>query len=269
MISCIIGLMDRVDRLEEMLPTWTKVDKIKDFVIVDWSSKHLVINSKIVQEQINKKNNIKVIRVDDQKYFYRCLAWNLANQYTDPENKILLKLDVDYVNVDESWLNYLIFADKKLNRYFITGSSAFYDHSTGFLLVNKEDFGDGYNENAIPAWGFEDTDLIRRLENKKVEISENYLDWEEDKLKRIIFFDIEKYIYHIPHNEDERIKNLINYDPSLATKRWELAVFNKKVFKNFPIWTPKTYIKLEENLNYTRLILNGKPLNDLNYKSLL
>ena len=140
--------MNRTDRLEQMLPSWTKVNKIKDFVIVDWASKEPIINSKIIQDQIKQYPNIKIVRVENQKYFYRCLAWNLANRYTNPENKILLKLDVDYLNIDDSWIKYLTYSNNELKNYFITGCGTFYRSSTGFLLINKKDFGKGYNENA-------------------------------------------------------------------------------------------------------------------------
>lgn len=250
--------MNRTDRLEAMLPTWMRVNKIKDFVIVDWNSKEPIINSQIIKDILNHNKNIKIIRVEDQKYFYRCLAWNLANQYTDPANKILLKLDVDYLNIDESWMNYLAIENEKLARYFITGCATFYKSSTGFLLVNKEDFGLGYNENALPVWGYEDTDIAHRLESKVFENpSPEWKDW-ENKLQRIVFFDIGKYVYHIPHTDKERIENLA-YNKLFVTERggkWQFAQLNKLVFEKKPAWTTKTYTELENNSNYIRVKLN-------------
>jgi hypothetical protein len=60
--------MDREYALEEMLPSWSKVDQIKDLVIVDWSSKKPIIENKIVKEQMQKYNKIKIVRVENQKY---------------------------------------------------------------------------------------------------------------------------------------------------------------------------------------------------------
>lgn len=253
MISCIISLMNRTDRLEEMLPSWTKIDKIKDFVIVDWCSKEPIINNKIVQENL-QKHNIKIIRVENENYFYRCQAWNLAFKYTNPENKILLKLDVDYVNINHSWLDCLKINNNELFDYFITGCYEFYPHSLGFLLINKKDFNKGYNENALPLWGFEDIDLIRRVQNdfKESQLSK-YREW--SGLQRVIFFNISQHIYHLPHSDKERLENLGLYDSILDKKidKWSLALKNGNVIKENPKWNPSEYKTLEESNNYVIL----------------
>jgi hypothetical protein len=247
--------MNRSDKLEEMLPSWTKIEKIKDFVIVDWSSKEPIINNDVIKEQIDKYKNIKIIRVEDEKYFNRCLAWNLAFKYTNPENKILLKLDVDYVNINHSWLDCLKLKNNELFDYFITGCYEFYPNSLGFLLVNKKNFGKGYNENALSLWGFEDIDLIRRIE-KNPNISEisQYREWYN--LQRIIFFNISQYIYHIPHTDQARLENLAGYDFIKKNKidKWELALKNDKILKSKLDWIPAEYKILEESLqHYTKV----------------
>jgi predicted glycosyltransferase involved in capsule biosynthesis len=248
--------MNRTDRLEKMLPSWTKINKIKDFVIVDWSSEEPVINNKILNQEISKNHNIKVVRVENQKYFYRCLAWNLANRYTNPQNKILLKLDVDYVNIDESWMNYLKIHNSELFDYFITGSYEFLDHSLGFLLVNKKNFGKGYNENALPVWGFEDIELVRRIEqDTNVSNLKGYREW--NNLQKIIFFNIGQYIYHIPHSDKERLQNLMCFDliQNEQLNKWEMAMAHQKFLNNKNNWVPKEYEILEDSKHYTRLKL--------------
>ena len=89
--------MNRTKQLEQMLPTWTKVKQIKDFIIVDWSSEEPIIENPIIKNEIEKNKNIKIIRVENEKFFYRCLAWNLASKYT--KNEIILKLDADSFHV--------------------------------------------------------------------------------------------------------------------------------------------------------------------------
>jgi hypothetical protein len=165
MISCIIAVMDREEALQKMLPSWTKVEKIKDFVIVDWSSKKPIIENRIVKEQISKYGNISVVRVENQKYFYRCLAWNLAFQNTDPQNKILFKLDAEYNNLNHSWMNSLnLDQTNSLKDHFYRGVKD--DGSLwGVIMVNKRHFESvkGYNENLESIWGYEDVDLYNRI----------------------------------------------------------------------------------------------------------
>lgn len=266
--------MNREKALEKMLPTWTKVNQIKDFVIVDWSSDKPIINNRIVQEQISKYKNIKIIRVESQKYFYRCFAWNLAFKNTNNENNILLKLDVDYMNINEEWLDCLSITNdgrKSLHQYFITGSSQFYPYSLGFLLVNKKDFGKGYNENLEAVWGFEDLDLIQRIKKNNslyddrdyADNGKGYLDW--IGIERIIFFNINKYIYHIPHTNEDRIKNLkysnLVLDNGFSEgQKWILAKKNKLVSEYFPDWISAEYKTLEESENYKRVeLINSLP----------
>lgn len=245
MISCIIALKNRTARLEQMLPTWTKVSLIKDFVIVDWDSKEPIIENKILIEQM-EKYNIKVIRVENQKYYHRCLALNLASQYTDSSNKVLLKLDVDYVNLSESWLRYQKIKDGELVNYFITGCASFCFGSMGFLLVNKKDFGKGYNENLMPIWGYEDEDLYNRLSTKKIEIN-NW--WQEFKsLQRVIFFDIERYMYHISHDDYLRYVHCLNQN-NMDYRR------NIQISQEKPDWESRKYKTLDISGNYVRLEL--------------
>ena len=191
--------MDREEALQKMLPSWTKVEKIKDFVIVDWSSKKPIIENRIVKEQISKYGNISVVRVENQKYFYRCLAWNLAFQKTNAENRILLKLDADYLNLDHSWMDSLKLDEtNSLKNYFHGSSDPFNKNLYGFLLINKKDFGKGYNENLEAVWGGEDEELLLRIENQL-------------KTKRVIFRDPRKYLYHIPHDTKGNVKYIAKY----------------------------------------------------------
>ena len=163
MISCIMASMDREEGLEKVVPSWTKVDKIKDFVIVDWSSHKPLIENIIIQEQIKLYGNIKIIRVENQQYFYRCLAWNLAFQNTNPENKILLKMDAEDINLDHSWMDTLSLDEtNSLKDYFYRGLKKEL-HLWGCFMANKKNFDKGYNENFDSMWGCEDEDLYRRI----------------------------------------------------------------------------------------------------------
>ena len=271
MMSCITAVMDREQALEQMLPSWTKVEKIKDFVIVDWNSPKPIIENSTIQKQMKEYGNIKIIRVEDEKYFYRCLAWNLAFQNTNPENKILLKLDADYINLNDSWMNHLHLYqplgnnDVFLNDYFITGSYQFMSCSLGFLLVNKKDFGLGYNENLQPVWGFEDEDIIKRIEKQFNPEWKNYREFHKgwDGLKRIIFFNMAEYVYHIPHSFKARFKNLLLAEDILSNgfnpdKMWNLAKVNQQIAQISKTWIPAKYETLEDSPTYKRVKLIKK-----------
>lgn len=276
-MSCIIAVMNREQALEQMLPSWTKVEKIKDFVIVDWSSTKPIIENSTIQKQMKEYGNIKIIRVEDQKYFYRCLAWNLAFQNTNPENKILLKLDADYLNINHSWIDSLLLdKNQSLKNYFITGSQKFHPKLYGFLLVNKINFNNGYNENMEAVWGFEDKDFYSRIkkENKHCnEPVEKYLG--RDRLNHIIFFNTKDYILHIPHNKTSRYENLKYKDKykELIIKKdqektkikrspfMEIAFKNKLAGDTFKTWIPAQYETLEDLPTYKRVKLIKKNID--------
>jgi predicted glycosyltransferase involved in capsule biosynthesis len=270
MISFIAAVMNREENLMKMLPTWTQVDKIKDFVIVDWTSAQPIINNPILKEQMEKYKNIKVLRVEGQTHYNRSMSWNLAAKYTDPKNKIMLKLDADCMNIDSSWLKFQCIKHEELFNYFICGDPFFNPCSVGFLLVNKRNFNDinGYNENILPMWGYEDEDLYHRLSKSKGLRHPDL--WEHEmhnpEFKKIIFFDFDKYIYHIPHSNSFRVNDSLkinNHEFSdeflnsklvhrnfIMRKQTEI---NWKISKEKPTWISQRYNILEENNNYTRL----------------
>ena len=256
MMSCIIAVMDRDVALREMLPTWTNIDKIKDFVIVDWSSKTPIIEDDVVQSEMLKNKNIKIIRVENQKYFYRCLAWNLAFQNTNPENKILLKLDADYMNINANWMNRLAIQDDlSLDNYFITGDPRFKYQYTGFLLVNKRDFGSGYNEQLPPTYGSEDFLLYNKLKLAPPKPYASTHNPYPHLVTHIPFFNIEEYIYHIDHSDYSRainspMRNLFDLKTAKPSDYLPSVNFKFIISKEESI---KKYKILTESENYTRV----------------
>lgn len=234
--------MNRVERLEKMLSTWAKIDKIKDIVVVDWSSETPIIENQNIQKILEKFDKIKIVRVENEKFFHICKSNNIGFKFTNKKNKILLKLDVDYVNIDESWMDYLTFFEDKIPRlrsYFIVGSHLFYQSSSGFLLVNKKDFKavQGYNENYSSGWGGDDKELYERIRNNQKELGKKFFE-------KIIFFDIKKYIYHMPHDDELRY---CNYPPEQKLSQ-----------KGEGEWEFQKYKILSQIKNYTRISLKNK-----------
>jgi hypothetical protein len=241
--------MNRTEKLEQMLPTWAKVESIKDIVVVDWSSKIPIIESENIQKILKKFNKIKIVRVENEKFFHICKSNNIGFQFTNNQNRILLKLDVDYVNIDESWMNNLALKEGpdgrfRLKNYFLIGSCRFYRGTNGFLLVNKKIFEvvKGYNENYTPGWGGEDTDLYERIYDLTKKLENEYILHKKilppnQRHYKIIFFDIKRYVYHIPHNDELRY---CNYPPE--------EKFSKK---NDGEWEFQKYEILSQTDNYT------------------
>jgi hypothetical protein len=183
--------MNRLSRLELAIDSWSKFHLITDIVIVDWSSKEPVSNSKPIVE--NQK--VHIVRVENQQYFSLAKSFNLAYDFTNTQNKILVKIDTDYLLTDETIFYKLLtsstFDGKQLKNFFFTGSYLFTPGLSGFLLINKKDFC-YYNENMI-GWGFDDMDLYERIKTNNI--------------NHIVVPTLSDYVYHIPHGDHLRVEN--------------------------------------------------------------
>jgi len=243
MISAVISSMNRTDRLIRMLPTWAKIDEITDIVVVDWSSKDPISEYKNIQEILKNFNKIKIVRVDGQKYFHLGKSYNLGYQFTDEKNKILLKLDVDYLSINGEWIKTLRTQNGNLHKYFICGLFRFCKSSSGFLLLNKRDFKavNGYTENFESTWGYDDQDIQKRL----IQLYEpNDLNF---PFRQIFFWNFENFIYHIPHSDELRTENYIN---NITNDQ-----INKKISEKKPNWSFQKYKIIEKSLNYHKIVM--------------
>ena len=245
MISAVISSMNRTDRLIQMLPTWAKIEMIKDIVVVDWSSKDPLAHDKDIKPILEKYDKIKIVRVDGQKYFHLGKSYNLGYQFTDQINRILLKLDVDYMSLNEEWIKTLVFGkdDRSLKRYFICGLFRFCKSSSGFLLLNKEDFQrvNGYNENFESTWGYDDQDIQKRLLELYEPNDPNC------PFRQIFFWNFANFIYHIPHSDEMRTENYIN---NITNDE-----INKKISEENLNWSFQKYKIIEKSLNYHKIVM--------------
>jgi hypothetical protein len=270
MISVILGVKDRTDRLIECLSSWNRnyCREITEIVIVDWSSKVPIIYNNKILKQIEKANElnktiVKVVRVEDQIYYNRCQALNLARSFTNPNNPILLKIDADYVSVNPNWIKNMHTIDGSgFMNYFVVASPLFVDSNyTGFLYVNKKHFDmvNGYNENLDAHWGYEDKDLELRLQKIQVEILDQFQ--KKSNLEKVIFYDIKNYIYHIPHddnlrfqNMDKEIFNIYESENSLETLK-KLSDKQKHISERQTSWKQKEYQILDKSKSYIRVVM--------------
>lgn len=256
LFSGIVAVKDRTERLCVMLPSWLKCNKIFDFVVVDWSSKIPIVEDERIEKLMEHYPRLKIIRVENQDYFYRCKALNLARSCTSPNSAILLKLDADYISIDHGWMtpldgNNLWYNQKlkthELGDYFITGSD-FSPSSYGFLVVNKWAFdaAGGFNENLLPIWGYEDEDLYSRLSQVSSRVDESNKN-KRQFLERIPFFLFENYIFHMPHKPAERKDSMPSQFKELSFD--QLIQMNKEK-SLIPCGEKATYNLLYNSRNY-------------------
>ena len=141
--------------------------------------------------------------------------------------------------MNPKWIDKLeLTEDYSLKNYFLSGAVNGIRYPCkhelyGFLLVNKINFCQGYNENIDAIWGFEDAEFYSRIKDK-------------EGIEQVMFYDMKKYIIHIPHSRKERFENL-------KIKRY--ASENKIFLEKFIPWNKSKYITLEDNDNYKRVEL--------------
>lgn len=195
-VSLICACKNRIKPLLISLQSWLLYDEIKEIIVVDWGSDEPI-------NYITKINpKIKVIRVDDQKFFNQPQPLNLALKFCTQE--VILKVDSDYI------LNpYWNFFEKNTidDTSFFCGDSnsivdndvlPYFQYLRGLLLVKKkflEEVG-GLNENMGEYYGGEDGEVENRLELYGL-------------IKKKINLDYT--VIHIPHSNKDRILNFKGY----------------------------------------------------------
>ena len=187
-VSVITACKNREEALKISLMSWLNFKEIKEIVIVDWSSDNSI------DYLTNFDERIKVIRVNDKKYFNQPQPLNLAAALTNGE--LILKLDCDHII--NPYRNF--FEDYPLdNKCFYTGLNHNEDPTIryiwGALFVTRENFVkiSGYNENHREYYGGEDYNIVVRLIH--------LLDLERRN------FDSDYSLIHLPHNDKLRFEN--------------------------------------------------------------
>jgi predicted glycosyltransferase involved in capsule biosynthesis len=226
--------MNRLSRLELAIESWSKFHLINDIVIVDWSSADPISNCK----SITNNNKVHIVRVEDQQYFSLARSFNLAYDFTNPKNEIVVKIDADYLLTDETLFYKLLtsntFTGTRLKDFFFTGSYIFTKSLSGFLIINKSDFC-YYNENMC-GWGYEDIDLYERIKLQNI--------------NHIIVPTLADYIYHIPHDDSLRVANYQIKDT------WQGRELNKSFSQTNYSRTQPNFIVENKEKNYTQIRLN-------------
>jgi len=237
-ISVIVTCMDRESHLLISLKSWLDLDIVDDVIIVDWCSKSKLYNN-YEFKKILKNKKLTLLEVVDQKYFSLSKSLNLATDFC--KNEVILKVDADYICLDESWLYDLNIKNKLLKEsydYMIHGSWQFNKELSGLCLFNKSNFP--FYREELKGWGWEDIDMYRRMKDKT------------EKLIEIIFFNVEKYVSHIPHPNTIRTNNYQEKNPSKSNRRNIDFCYNGKEFVHHDLMRQTYNVVLEKN-NYKKI----------------
>jgi len=229
MISLIVPVMNRSDRVINCLETWINQPQINEILIVDWSST-VPIKTDPDLTPITNHNKTKIVRVNDEKSFMSMsFSLNVALNYAKYDH--ILKCDIDYKLINPELLNMLQIDEN--NFYCGTVRNKWDFH--GFSFFKKEDAIkiNGYNEK-FRGWGWDDEDFYRRLE--------------KIGLERIIIMEIDEFLYHIPHedslrtaNYPEKSKHKTNRQNAIISSEEDIGQISK-------------YTTIKEEPNYIEII---------------
>ena len=190
MISLIVPVMNRNDRVIPCLSTWIDQPQVNEILIVDWSSKKPIkFDEELIP--ITKHPKTKIVRVIDETHFMS-MSYSLNVGLREATYDHILKCDIDYKLTNAEILN--IFSRSQNKSHFYCGTIPKKWDFHGFSFFRKEDALQikGYNEKIL-GWGWDDEDFYRRLE--------------KIGLERIVMMNIEDFLYHIPHDDDLRTAN--------------------------------------------------------------
>ncbi len=218
--SLIVACKNRRENLIQALPSWLNIDRITQYVIVDYSS-NTPIKDFLHHPQVD------IVRVDNKKKFNLGQAYNIAIDYC--KNKTIIKIDADYLCKDDSFLDYCV--DPYSQSFYMHGDHEFSNYGLSGFCIFPKTYNVYYRED-LNGWGYDDLDFYKRM-------GQQSHPWKMgEKLKEVIFFDIEKYIEHIEHTpqhdatDNQNNKLLCLTEPYLKPLRqnYKLNNFGNIVF---------------------------------------
>jgi len=268
-VSIICACKNRYEALKIALNSWIMFDEVKEIIIVDWSS------DKPIDNLLELDGRIRIIRVDGKKYFNLSQPLNLAASIATGD--YILKLDCDYVinpyynfikeyKIDQNsflsgnaeYKNFEYYDDNNelkidmgsmsvediLN--YVNLYSNYFRYLKGMLFVSKKNFlkVGGFDED-IQSYGWEDGEIIKRLES---------LNLEHKKLS----FDYK--IFHIPHPDRKRFEYSEDY--SIEDENYFRKVMESQYSpESLPFQIDYALVSHYIEKNKTKLIEEGKLIN--------
>ena len=222
-VSVICACKNRYNALRVSLNSWLAFDEIKEIIIVDWSS------DEPINHLTKLDKRIKVVRVNDEKYFNQPQPLNLAASIATGD--YILKLDCDYIinpyfsffeayTVDQnsfvcgqdSYECKHEYWDENLGGYAVNfhgmdvGELMQYSHTysplfkylTGLCFVSRENYWKvgGYDERMGKYYAYEDDQMTKRLSMMGLECKKLFHNYN---------------LIHLPHPDKKRYENFEGY----------------------------------------------------------
>ena len=162
MISLVVPVMNRSDRIIPCLSTWIDHPAIDEVLIVDWSSSQ-PINTDSSLISITEHPKTIIIRVVGEESII-CMSFSLNVGCFYAKHDHIIKCDIDF-QLKNTELVEVFKRSQGKKHFFCSTIPKKYDFH-GFCFFEKKYFVEvnGYNEK-IRGWGFDDEDFYRRLEN--------------------------------------------------------------------------------------------------------
>jgi GT2 family glycosyltransferase len=191
-ISVISACKNRTQALSISLSSWVLFDEIDEIIITDWSS------DIPVKDLTKLSKKIKVITVENQKYFNQPQPLNLAASISKGDS--ILKLDSDTIlNPYYNFFDHYKVGENDFITGYYSGNFTFYKHLWGTLFLTRNNFNKigGYNEHMGDYVAWEDTEIVERLE---------VLGLEHRTIDHL-----QNHAISLPHGAKERIENFKAY----------------------------------------------------------
>jgi glycosyltransferase involved in cell wall biosynthesis len=200
-ISLVVSVMNREENLTRTLPSWFDCPYVKEYIIIDYSSKKPISENKLIKSW-SKQNNIKVVRVENEEDFNMGKAYNIGIDFANYHK--VLKIDADYQSLDSSWIEQFITRCVD-SSFFVRGQLKFGCDFSGLCLIDKRNFP-SYRED-LNGYGYDDIDAYTR--------------YEQAGSTPIQFFDASNYVRHIGHSLSRKGDgyNIIDVKESEPTNR--------------------------------------------------
>ena len=213
-ISVIMCVMNRTQRLVMASRGWINHPLVSEMIVVDWSSENPVSEDTEVKVLLNEFPNIKIIRVEDQKYFSISAAQNIGLRHTT--RNIVVKVDSDIVLINPICLFEAAQEIKSHDAVFYTGRN---HHEQGTILAARKmmiEVG-GWRED-FEGWGADDCyfyEKLRECGGQQKRFAPNVLE-------------------HCPHDDSLRVSN------------YEIQSKERTANHNSKLWPRKPLLPLKE-----------------------
>jgi FkbM family methyltransferase len=264
-VSLICACKNRYNALKLSLNSWLMFDEVKEVIIVDWSS-DVPINDLLELDE-----RVKIIRVEDKKYFNLCQPLNLAASIATGD--YILKVDCDYIinpyynffesykidqnsfvsgnpnfdtleYVDENGITKSEYSSANIDDIikYANSYSHYFKYLKGLLFVSRENFEKigGFNEDIL-SYGWDDGEIITRLER---------LNLEHKKI------DYDYCILHLPHPDKKRIEHSKDY--SIDDEEYFMDMMRGDYSSDsLPFQVDYALVMRYTNINKERLLESG------------